>query len=218
MSIFKKSSHIFFALFAIAAISCNNNDQQSSKKINDEAKDSVAVMPVVDYLPAWKNYMTKAIPEFSVKNFSATYNSPWENFGPTPVNGKDLALYKSYLAYNADSSKAVDVYSYNLLLRNKNGRVTAMQGDPDSQINLIDLKNKTSQRIFFTGPSAAFWDAKWIDDNSILVAGTEENEPAYWVINVIEKNVQQYQYEDSITVTLSRDEYLQQKMPGIVFH
>ena len=218
MSIFKKSGHILFALFAIAAISCNDNDQRSSKKINDEVNDVVAVIPAVDHLPAWKNYMAKTIPAFSEEKFSATYNSPWESFEPTPVNGKDLTLYKSYLAYNSDSSKAIDVYSYNLLLRNKNGSVTAAQGDPDSQINLVDLKNKTSQRIFFTGPSAAFWDAKWIDDNRILVAGTEEDEPAYWIISVTGKNIQQYQYEDSLTVTLSRDEYLKQKMPGIIFH
>lgn len=218
MSVIKTTRFFLFALFAMATISCNNNDPQSSKKIQEEAKDTVAIIPDVDYLPAWKDYITKTIPAFSEEKFSETYNSPWEEFKPTPANGKDLALYKSYLSYNSDSSKAVDIYSYNLLLKSKNGSITAAQGDPDSQINLVDLQNKTSQRIFFTGPSAAFWDAKWMDDNHILVAGTEEDKPAYWIINVTEKSIQQYQYEDSLTVTLNRDEYLRRKMPGIVFH
>ena len=93
--------------------------------------------------------MEQQFPDFNEEDFSAAYTVPLETFPPYPVNEKELNFFKPYLAYNADSTKAIDIYSYSSVTSSKGDQRVYMNGGPDAQINLVDIKDNTSQRLFF---------------------------------------------------------------------
>lgn len=197
---------------------CTNSDQAAE---DVTATDSVSVAPIaeisnIDRLPLWRNYMEQQFPDFNAEDFNASYTVPLETFPPYPVNEKELDFFKPYLAYNADSTKAIDIYSYSSVTSSKGDQRVYMNGGPDAQINLVDLKNNTSQRLFFSGPMLSFWDAQWVDSNRVIVAGTEEKMPVYWIIDLNHKSMELYTMEGAeLDSSISREGYLRRKMPGV---
>ena len=197
---------------------CTNSDQAAE---DVTATDSVSVAPIaeisnIDRLPLWRNYMEQQFPDFNAEDFNAAYTVPLETFPPYPVNEKELDFFKPYLAYNADSTKAIDIYSYSSVTSSKGDQRVYMNGGPDAQINLVDLKNNTSQRLFFSGPMLSFWDAQWVDSNRVIVAGTEEKMPVYWIIDLNHKSMELYTMEGAeLDSSISREGYLRRKMPGV---
>ena len=197
---------------------CTNSDQAAE---DVTATDSVSVAPIaeisnIDRLPLWRNYMEQQFPDFNAEDFNAAYTVPLETFPPYPVNEKELDFFKPYLAYNADSTKAIDIYSYSSVTSSKGDQRVYMNGGPDAQINLVDLKNNTSQRLFFSGPMLSFWDAQWVDSNRVIVAGTEEKTPVYWIIDLNHKSMELYTMEGAeLDSSISREGYLRRKMPGV---
>lgn len=206
------------AVITIFMNACTNSDQAAE---DVTATDSVSVAPIaeisnIDRLPLWRNYMEQQFPDFDAEDFNAAYTVPLETFPPYPVNEKELDFFKPYLAYNADSTKAIDIYSYSSVTSSKGDQRVYMNGGPDAQINLVDLKNNTSQRLFFSGPMLSFWDAQWVDSNRVIVAGTEEKTPVYWIIDLNHKSMELYTMEGAeLDSSISREGYLRRKMPGV---
>ncbi len=198
--------------------SCTNSDQPAEEV---SATDSVAVAPPaeisnIDRLPLWRNYMEQQFPDFNAEDFNAAYTVPLETFPPYPVNEKELNFFKPYLAYNADSTQAIDIYSYSSVTSSKGDQRVYMNGGPDAQINLVNIKDNTSQRLFFSGPMLSFWDAQWVDSNKVMVAGTEEKTPVYWIIDLKHKSMELFTMEGvELDSSISREGYLRRKMPGV---
>ncbi|GAA4337895.1 hypothetical protein GCM10023184_33960 [Flaviaesturariibacter amylovorans] len=90
-----------------------------------------------------------------------------------PMPPSELAQWKPYLMYNADSSLAIDLYSYNYVLRRRGGKTTLEEGGPDFEVGLIDLAKGTRRRLFFTGTAASVLDAAWTDSRTVLLAVAE---------------------------------------------
>ena len=197
---------------------CTNSDQPAKEA---SVTDSVIAAPPeeisnIERLPLWQNYMEQQFPDFNEEDFSAAYTVPLETFPPYPVNEKELNFFKPYLAYNADSTKAIDIYSYSSVTSSKGDQRVYMNGGPDAQINLVDIKDNTSQRLFVCGPMVSFWDAQWVDSNKVIVAGTEERTPVYWIIDLKHKSMELYTMEDAeLDSSISREGYLRRKMPGV---
>ena len=62
----------------------------------------------------------------------------------------------------------------------------------------------------------SFWDAQWVDSNKVIVAGTEERTPVYWIIDLKHKSMELYTMEDAeLDSSISREGYLRRKMPGV---
>jgi hypothetical protein len=57
--------------------------------------------------------------------------------------------------------------------------VGAEEGEPDSELTLIDAVKSEQQRLLFYGPSVRFDDAAWVDDDTVVVVGEslEDGEP-----------------------------------------
>lgn len=55
----------------------------------------------------------------------------------------------------------------------------AGEGEPDSELTLVDAVTSERQRLLFYGPSVRFDDAAWVDDDTVVVVGdsTEDGEP-----------------------------------------
>lgn len=209
----------FCVVFTAYMVGCTSNDQPAADAVANN--DTVVVAPPAeisntDRLPLWRNYMEQQFPELNAEDFNAAYTVPLETFPPYPVNEKELNFFKPYLAYNADSTKAIDIYSYSSVTSNKGGERVFMNGGPDAQINLVNIKDNTSQRLFFSGPMLSFWDAQWIDSNKVMVAGTEEKTPVYWILDLEHKSMELYTMEGvELDSSISREGFLRRKMPGV---
>ncbi|MBA2498600.1 MAG: hypothetical protein H0V30_02630 [Chitinophagaceae bacterium] len=198
---------------------CTNSDQPAEDVQPEEqvVPEPVEKISDVDRLPLWQNYMEQQFPEFTEDQFNATYTVPLETFQPYPVNENEFNFFKPYMAYNTDSTKAIDIYSYSSVISEKGGQRVYINGGPDAQINLVNLEEKTSQRLFFSGPMLSFWDAQWIDSNKVIVAGTEEKTPVYWIIDLNRKSMQLYTMEGKeMDTSISREGFLRRKMPDII--
>lgn len=125
-----------------------------------------------------------------------------------PIDEVSLKPYYPYLVYNSDSSKAIDLYSYNTILVEKNGKVVSEAAGPDTEIALIDFKNKTRQRLLFVGPSSVINDGKWLNDHVISIAGGEmvDNEkfkPEVWLFDIHANTMKVLGYSDTLQVNIA---------------
>jgi hypothetical protein len=124
---------------------------------------------------------------------------------PQPLNEEELKPYYPYLVYTKDSSKAIDLYSYNVMLSNRNGKTVGQAAGPDTEIAVIDFRNKTRQRIFYAGPSFVIHDGQWIDNKTLSLVGGEvidDNRisPFVWMIDIDAKRMKVLDYNDTLNV------------------
>jgi hypothetical protein len=58
------------------------------------------------------------------------------------------------------------------------------EGEPDSELTLVDAVKSKRQRLLFYGPSVRFDDAAWIDDDTVVVVGesSEDGEPQAGIV------------------------------------
>ncbi|RYZ20372.1 MAG: hypothetical protein EOO16_16890 [Chitinophagaceae bacterium] len=75
----------------------------------------------------------------------------------------ELERWKPFLIYNADSSAAIDRYSYGYELRRAaDGRLQPVEiGDADMEVALVDARSGHRTRLFFGGPGAHDLDVRW---------------------------------------------------------
>ncbi len=154
-------------------VACNNNENTAS---HPQSNDTTEVEePVVDVN---QQEIVKAFPDayqffnqqdstFNSGGFEETTSDTIQT--PALKLSSALKSYAPYFIYNSDSSYAVDLYSYNILFVKRNGKTVAEAGGPDTEVGLIDLKNKTRKRIYFGGASSAVMDAKWVNNTQFLL-------------------------------------------------
>jgi hypothetical protein len=58
-------------------------------------------------------------------------------------------------------------------MEERDGRVVA-GWDVDTGVALVDLQRRKWMRLLYCGPSCGYDDAAWIDDDTAVVAGYEE--------------------------------------------
>ena len=88
-------------------------------------------------------------------------------------------VYLPFLVYSPDKTRYVDFDSY---------QWTLIDGEPqfeaDQEVNLVDLKNKTVQRIAFRGPSAVIEDVYWQNDSVVVLLENFDSVPLIHKINL----------------------------------
>ncbi|RYZ37639.1 MAG: hypothetical protein EOP49_31550 [Sphingobacteriales bacterium] len=122
-----------------------------------------------------------------------------------------LRQYKPYLLFNADSSYALDLVSYNFLPEKKKGKTVMEEQGPDFEAAIIDLKQNLRTRLLFFGSSGgAVLDAKWENNHSVMIAGAidwqnaDSLRPVAWRYNVLDKSLQQFHYPKMINADWSK--------------
>lgn len=83
--------------------------------------------------------------------------------------------YKPYLKYSPDGSMFIDLDSYNLTLeKDKNGRRVAIESGPDTEVSLVNVKDKKKTRLVFLGPGSSIEEGSWIDNENLILFGFQE--------------------------------------------
>ncbi|MDQ8748062.1 hypothetical protein BAS06_15510 [Elizabethkingia miricola] len=147
-------------------------------------------------LKTWK----ASIPGFSVQNFKAHNNFGFDNIPQEDQSVREFTSfvknYKNLLMFSPDKKHFIDLYSSSLYYDVKKKKYIAAY-DIDSQVDLGDMQNHKSSRIYFMGSSAWIEDAAWIDNDRFILAGIHSDEQSqripYIIIGSIkDKSLQAY--------------------------
>ena len=208
-------------LVLIALLFFMNGCTNSAENKNEEIPDSVAADDKEVVMPA----LHKDFPElhrifsgdslYSSGNFEGGETQMPDTIPSISINEQQLAPYLPYLIYNSNDSLAIDFVSYNFVFGKKGGKTVLQTGGPDSEIAIIDLRNKTRKRIFFTGASGTILDARWEDENTIVFVTATEGPDGLITPSILRYHAntgvyEMYTYEGAISADISN--YTEQQL------
>lgn len=149
-------------------------------------------------LAQWVNYHKEKNPDFSLADFEwrstdSLMMMPGHVLGNFDV-GFDT-MYADLLIYNSSRNLYLDFDSYTWSL-DDNGKPSFAA---DQEINVIDIKGKTVNRIGFNGPSHWVEDGFWSDDSTIVLLQNDyEKRPEIIRIRLHDRKKDVYQYVDTL--------------------
>lgn len=198
---------LLFAGSTLLILSCNNAADPSEGAGDTAVQEEVVIeeeAPVVqpDAFPEVFAFLSRSDSSFTPARFVTGETAAIDSMAPAPLTD-DFQPYLPYLIYNPDSSRAIDLYSYNYLLMKKDSTVKAVQAGPDTEIALVDLRRRTRQRLLFFGPSMVIFDARWGGPDQWTIAGAEvissrELRPMIWQLNIRTGEQQVFPYRDTV--------------------
>ncbi len=124
-------------------------------------------------LNKWTDYYKKKCPNFNINEFNQCniwFLSPYMmNIEEYTDEQKFIKLYKNYLIWNADSTKAIDLCSNDLMLDfDSLGNITEDR-DVDPHFALMDFTNKKRIVLWQMGAISVFEEGFWLDDNNLII-------------------------------------------------
>ncbi|MDF2190946.1 hypothetical protein [Paraflavitalea sp. CAU 1676] len=178
-------------------------DNADKKAPQQDAKQEDSVVESLDTLlsaETIQSFSTSGISEY-VRKRSASFD--WNKFRmvssyqedsmlvtPFEDNNNFFRNYGPFLKYSPDSSMFIDLDSYNIdITRDAQGRFSGSEMGPDTEVSLIDVEDKTRTRLVFLGPGGMVEDGLWLDNQTLVLMGRQENEhgkqvPTLWRFHV----------------------------------
>lgn len=201
----KYASTLLWLALLLLAVSCHNASTENGEEAQPEGRErSPTAQALTAAFPAAFHFFQSQDPSFDPEKFAETGT---DTLRPEPALALSAGLqaYYPYFIYNTDSSYALDLYSYNVLLVKKGGKTIGKAGGPDMEVGLVDLKNHNRRRVYFGGPSSALLDGKWVDRNHFLlltgeVINGEAFEPTILKYTLPLHTRVHYLYSDTISV------------------
>ena len=158
---------------AVLIMSCNNNNDTATTENTTDTTEvvdetAIAQQQLATAFPEEYQFFKNQDSSFTAQKFVET-ETDTVHTEPALAVSETLKKYYPYFIYNPDSTYAIDLYSYNIVLVTRNGKTIGKAGGPDTEVGLVDIKNNTRRRIYFGGSSSAVLNAKWINDNEFLL-------------------------------------------------
>lgn len=199
-------NQIYILIVFIFFYSCNNSENKNNQfeinseisQLNLEQENLNLGIDSDSIFNKWFEYYGKNEPSFSITNFNITKTDSLRI-----INGNVLGIfdkefdkiYNKFLIYNSDKSQYLDFDSYSWTI-DENGEPSF---SPDQEINLVDIKNKTVNRIGFRAPSQWVEDAFWKNDSTIiLLENSYEKQPLITEMNLKNRIVRSFKHNDTI--------------------
>lgn len=140
-------------------------------------------------LNAWLSYYNIILDDFDKIQ---QHEIPYRIVHPFQISEDDP--YASLYVYNADSTMAIDLDSYHLVLeRDERGDLYSPGREVDMEIGLIDFEEQTRRRILFCGTPCLFEEAGFHPNGTVVIAGFIEDDhgyaPALWEVDPHENTV-----------------------------
>ncbi len=144
-------------------------------------------------IKAWLSYYNVGLDDF---NILQEHDIPYRISHEFQLNEDDI--FRHLFVFNADSSLAIDLDSYHLIVKKTDDGILYTPGrEVDMEIGLIDIEAGVRRRILFCGTPCVFEEASFHPSGNIIIAGFIEGEenyvPALWNID-----------PEKYTVTLSQ--------------
>jgi hypothetical protein len=140
------------------------------------AKDSIAQ---TNHIFQYKKYFDKDLKlwantftSFKLSDFAISDTLDFENIDEKSFKSYEvfLSIYKPILTYSIDSSKFIDIYSYQINLEKK-GDYYYASADIDQTIFLCNPKIKYWKRIFFGTNSQWIDEVIWLTKSKFILVG-----------------------------------------------
>ena len=191
-----------YPVLLLLLVACQNSSTEK-QAVQDSTSSGEIIFNELDTLKTISRGFVTIDSTFDIGSFEQTGSSPVQEFEATPIVQEQLQPFLPYLIYSADSTQAIDPYSYNYVIRERNGKKQVADAGPDSEIALVDWKSKTRRRLWFSGPSARIVDVQWKNGNVLLIAGVEEISAEAYIpfiqeINTRTNTVVSYQAGDTL--------------------
>lgn len=203
---------VFAVVTALALTSCHHTEK---KQPAPPVTDTVAAVPMQGEkaeirswfrdpgLESWSRKMKKKDSGFSASRFSNTGIDSLEAQPSLPYPSAEWQSFRPYFVYSPDRHVAIDMYSYgNIVPDNPGDSGSSLQGgEPDSEVSLVDVKNRRKRRLLFAGPGTQFEKAAWLNDTIVLITGESDANPdntmrpVMWKINLSDSSISTYEYQ-----------------------
>lgn len=201
------------ALAALVLAACNNSTSNAPAteaepmEQTETGELNSGVTQLQQSFPNLFAYLAQQDSSFAPDHFTPGTPGKIERMPPVPLDSAQLKPFESFLIYNSDSSKAIDLFSYNYIITRRNGQVKLEEAGPDTEVALIDVAANTRKRIFFSGPGAVVFEARWNGDNEIVMAGAEQLadnqlKPMLWQYNLTDSVVQVFSYDEAVVADM----------------
>jgi tetratricopeptide (TPR) repeat protein len=120
---------------------------------------------------------TKSFSDFSLSDFKLADTLHFDNNYAQDLKSlkEFLSVYKPVITYSVDSSKFIDIYSYQLNLEKK-GNYYEANTDIDQAILLCNPKAKYWNRIFFGTSSQWIDEVVWLSKTQFILVGITKSE------------------------------------------
>lgn len=186
MSYKKFTLYCWFSLL-ILLVACKGKDKKTDETDITE-EDSVELVSPDTTLSAetiqsfntagFTDYVKKRAPGFNWNQFTLT--TSWEDSlktTPFTPNPNFFANYGRFLKYSPDSTRFIDLDSYNIFItKDSKGRFIGSESGPDTEISLVDTRTGKKSRLLFLGPGGAVEDAFWDDNQHLVLLGVQESD------------------------------------------
>lgn len=182
--------HLVYTCIVVAliVISCKDNVKKEPQAGTVPQEDSL--METLDTLlsaetvqsfntSGFSDYAKKQATGFDWNKFRMTGSWKEDSMLVSPFT-PDKDFYTSYgpfLKYSPDSSLFIDLDSYNIdITKDSKGRFIGTEMGPDCEVSLVDVEDSKKTRLVFLGPGGSIEDATWLDNNTLVLMGVQENE------------------------------------------
>lgn len=199
---------IVIAFFTIA---CSNSAGTGEASVDTAALANTPLSPEVQLVENAFPNMYQILKGQDASFDPALFEESEGGYGAPPpprfFPPEELEQFKPYLIYNKDSTKAIDLVSYNFIVDKKDGTQVLEPSGPDTEAGIINLKDNMRTRIFYSGPGTIMREGKWLDSTIVLLGGADKLsgtaiKPFLLRIDLKEKTLQRFTYTDSVRAKL----------------
>jgi hypothetical protein len=204
---------LLLSLLAAGLFACTDSADTGTNHKEEVTTDAAEGQGELDWkenaFPEYLRALESQDTSFTLDSFAAEEGpAPASNDTKAyPMEGERLIPFQSLFVYNGDSTRAIDLFSYNYMANTRNGQSVMVPGEPDTEVALLDYKDKTRKRLLFLGPSYAAIDAQWLSNTEVAIAGAEivgEEliKPIIWKITLPGGQVETEFYTDTVHANL----------------
>lgn len=199
-------------MIAALAASCNNSGSGESRPTDtatqysvEEAADAPALAAT---FPDLFGYLEGQDSSFSTSRFSEEDVINSDTGMVHSIDTAGLKEYRPYLIYNPSRTYAIDAVTNSFVIRQRNGKAELVEGGPDTEVALLDLRNNRWKRIFFGGTMSAFLDARWENDSTFVFAhatmvGIDSIQPQITRYRLGDSTITRFNYAGALKANIS---------------
>ncbi|HLS30765.1 MAG TPA: hypothetical protein VK021_07915 [Flavobacteriaceae bacterium] len=196
---------LFIIIPCLILFGCKNESSNDSSTASDSIKPQKEEKETYLFskdtntnLERWTEYYESIDADFELKKFEIISTSALEKMkGTIPGNfDEDFdPIYESLLIYSPSGEKYIDLDSYHWEI----GEENQLNFSPDQEINLVNIPNKTVERIAFRGPSNTVEEAYWKgNDTVVLLEESYDRVPYVSLIDLKNEKIETYIYPDTL--------------------
>jgi hypothetical protein len=218
----------------VLAVSCKDNKdkkQNATEVVTEDSLDAERVDTVLSGetlqffdRSEFSNYARSHIPQFDWSKFRLV--NVWKEdtmlIQPFRPDKNYYKVYGDFLKYSPDSTKFIDLDSYNLAIStNKSGKRIAEDMGPDTEVSLVNLEDSTKTRLVFLGPGASIEDGSWLDNENIVLVGVQDNSAVtskvivVWKYHLPTNTFFLYESSDSVSADTIMQNWREQRLKGV---